>query len=68
MLAAQRGIKVLVSTVPLFIIAGFIEGFFTRYTHIGDVFRLLVIMCALAFVVFYYILLPIKRHKELENG
>ena len=68
MLAAQRGIKVLVSTVPLFIIAGFIEGFFTRYTHIGDVFRLLVIMCSLAFVVFYYILLPIKRHKELENG
>ena len=67
-IAARRGIKVLVSTVPLFIIAGFIEGFFTRYTHIGDAFRLLVILSSLAFIIFYYVLLPIKRHKELGNG
>ncbi len=62
--AARRSVKVLVSTVPVFIVAGFIEGFFTRYTEVGDFIRLLVILCSLAFIVFYYVLLPIKRHRD----
>ena len=59
-----HSIKVLISTIPVFVIAAFIEGFFTRYTDIGDAFRLLVIIASLAFVVFYYVLLPIKRHRD----
>ena len=62
--AARHSVKVLVSTVPIFVLAGFIEGFFTRYTDIGDAFRLLVIFASAAFVVFYYVLLPIKRHRD----
>lgn len=64
LIAARHSIKVLISTIPVFIIAAFIEGFFTRYTDIGDVFRLMVILASLAFVVFYYVLLPIKRHRD----
>lgn len=66
--AAQRSVRVLISTIPIFIIAGFIEGFFTRYTHIGDVLRLLVICASALFVIFYYVLLPIKRHRETAAG
>ena len=64
--AARHSIKVLISTVPVFVIAGFIEGFFTRYTEIGDAIRLLVILSSLAFVIFYYVLLPIKRHRDAQ--
>ncbi len=62
--AARRAVQIVVSTVPIFIVAGFIEGFFTRYTDVGDLPRLFVIFLSLAFIVFYYILLPINRHRH----
>ena len=66
--AAQRSVRVLISTTPIFIVAAFIEGFFTRYTNIGDGLRLLVICASALFIIFYYILLPIKRHRETTAG
>lgn len=62
--AGRRSIKVLVSTLPLFIIAGFIEGFLTRYTDAGDLWRLLVILLSASFIVYYYVILPVRRHRE----
>ncbi len=59
---AKRGMKIVVGTVPVFILAGFIESFVTRHTDIGDVFRITVILLSAAFVVFYYIVLPYKRN------
>ena len=62
--AGRRSVKVLVSTIPIFIVAGFIEGFFTRFTDVGDWWRFLVILFSAAFVIFYYVILPIRRHRE----
>lgn len=59
---------ILVSTVPVFIVAGFIEGFFTRYTEVGDTLRLCVILLSLAFILYYYVVLPAKRAKEVADG
>ena len=64
LMAARRAVRVLVSTVPVFVVAAFIESFLTRYTLIGNGFRLLIIGSSAAFLVFYYILLPIKRHRD----
>ena len=58
MRGARRGLKIVVGTVPLFVVAGFIEGFFTRHTEWPDALRLTVILLSLAFVVYYYIYLP----------
>ena len=63
-MGARRSVKVLVSVVPVLMVAGFIEGFFTRFTHVGDLLRLAVILLSFAFVMFYYVYLPIKRHRE----
>lgn len=61
---AKRGLKILISTLPLFILAGFIESFLTRHTQIPDFIRLIVILLSLAFIIYYYIYLP----KTLKHG
>ena len=61
---AKRGLKIVIGTIPIFVIAGFIESYVTRHTHIGDAFRLSVILLSAAFVIWYFVVLPYKRHKK----
>ena len=55
---ARRGLRIVVGAVPVFVVAAFIEGFFTRHTEWPDLLRLGIILCSLAFVIYYYIILP----------
>ena len=57
---AKRGMKIVVGTVPVFILAGFIESFATRHVEWPAWLRLLIILASLAFVIYYFILLPRK--------
>lgn len=59
--AARRGVKIVIGTVPIFILAGFIEGFVTRHTDLPDFVRLSIIALSLAFILYYYIYLPNKK-------
>jgi uncharacterized membrane protein SpoIIM required for sporulation len=61
---AKRGLKIVIGTVPLFCIAGFIESFLTRHTEYPDVFRLTIILLSAAFIVYYYIILPYLRNRN----
>ena len=65
---AKRGMKIVVGTVPIFIMAGFIEAFITRHTELNNFIRLGIILVSLAFVVYYFIYLPYKRNYHLENA
>ncbi len=65
---AMRGLKIVVGTVPLFIVPGFIEGFFTRHTEWPYTLRLAIILSSLAFVIFYYIGLPHIITKKLRTN
>lgn len=58
---AKRGLKIVIGTLPIFILAGFIEGFLTRHTHLPTLLRLSVIGLSLAFILYYYIYLPNKQ-------
>lgn len=65
---AKKGLKMVVGTVPIFIMAGFIEGFITRHTELPDLLRLGLILTSLAFIIFYYIYLPNrKKHGITET-
>jgi len=69
--SAKRGLKLVVGTVPVFIVAGFIEGFFTRHVEWPLAVRLSIIAASLAFILGYYIYLPYKIHygtKREENS
>ncbi|MGB5819439.1 MAG: stage II sporulation protein M [Saonia sp.] len=63
MKGAKDGLKVVISTVPFFIIAGFIEGFITRYSNMPPWLAFLIIGSSLLLIIFYYIIYPILLNK-----
>jgi len=63
---AKDGLKILISTIPFFIIAGFLEGFVTRQTHMPDWLALLIIGGSLYLILFYYVFYPLQLHKKLN--
>lgn len=64
---ARRGLKIVIGTVPVFIMAGFIEGFVTRHTELPDALRLGLILVSLAFILFYYIYLPNRKQHGITE-
>lgn len=62
--SARRGIQLMVGIVPIIILAGFIEGFFTRYTEVSPVVRGGFILACLAFVLGYFVWYPRYRAKR----
>lgn len=64
MKGAKDGLKIVVSTIPLFIVAGFIEGFITRYgEQMHWTLAYGIIFLSLFIIVYYYIIYPIALHK-----
>ncbi|WP_276165897.1 stage II sporulation protein M [Zobellia alginiliquefaciens] len=60
----QNGLKIMMSTVPFFIIAGFLEGFVTRHTEMPDALAILIITGSLALILFYYVIYPNRLNKK----
>lgn len=56
--SAKRGLKIVIGTVPVFIVAAFIEGFFTRHYEWPRSVKLAVIAASACFIVFYYFIYP----------
>ena len=63
----KAGLKIMVSTIPFFIIAGFLEGFVTRHTEMPDWLAIFIILTSLSAIVFYYIIYPIRITKKLRK-
>ena len=57
-MGAKRGVKIIAGLIPIFIIAGFLESFVTRYTEMPVWASLVIILGSLAFVIFYFIIYP----------
>ncbi|HEX7415199.1 MAG TPA: stage II sporulation protein M [Bacteroidia bacterium] len=63
-IGAKNSLKIIVGIVPIFIVAGFLESFVTRYTNMPLWFSLLIILGSLAFVVGYFVLYPMYLSKK----
>lgn len=63
----KDGLKIVVSTVPFFIVAGFLEGFVTRLTFMPDWLAILIISLSLFAILFYYVFYPSIIYKKYQN-
>lgn len=69
MKGAKDGLKIVVSTIPFFIVAGFIEGFITGYgAQMPWFIAYGIIFLSLFIIVYYYVIYPIALHKVLYKS
>ena len=66
--AVRKGLKIIIGLIPIFIVAAFFEGFLTRHTEFPYFIRATVIALSLAFIVWYFFLLPNKIYKKLVQN
>lgn len=64
--AAKQASKVLISTVPFFIVAGFLEGFVTRHYQVSIWLSLLIIVVSGIAIIYFYLIKP--RRMALQYG
>ena len=64
MKGVKDGLKIMLSTIPFFIIAGFLEGFVTRHTEMPNWLALSIILLSFTGIVYYYGYYPIKIHRK----
>lgn len=61
--SARRGLKILLGTVPIFVIAGLLESYLTRHTETPDIIRALFILLCLLAVLSYFVVYPLYRQR-----
>ena len=68
----KTGLKIFIATTPFTIVAGFIEGFITRYAkEMPDVLNYLIIFGTLFCIIYYFFIYPKKvsnKHTNLLNS
>lgn len=66
-MGAKRGMKIVIGLVPLFILAGFIEAFITRYEFMPAAIKLVIIGLSACLILFYFVWYPYKLART-RNG
>ena len=64
--SARQGLKLIIGLVPIFMAAGLLESFVTRYTEMPTVLSVRIIGASAAFLLWYFVALPIRCHREDE--
>ncbi len=63
-IAAKRGLRIFLGTVPLFIIAGMLESFVTRFTGMPAMLKVGIIVSSLLFIFWLFIFYPWLRYAQ----
>ena len=60
----KDGLKLMIGLVPVFIVAAFLEGFVTRYSHMPMLLSISILAGSLFFVIWYFVVYPIQLEKK----
>ena len=63
-IGTRKGIKILISTFPITIVAALIESYLTRHTEMPAVWKGLLIFASFTFILLYFVIYPYLRHKR----
>jgi len=63
----KDGVKLMIGLVPIFIVAAFLEGFVTRYSTMPIWLSISILLGSLFFVVWYFIVYPIRLEKKMRS-
>jgi uncharacterized membrane protein SpoIIM required for sporulation len=64
----KDGVKILISTFPFTMAAGFLEGYVTRYSNtMPNWLSVGIILVTLSIISFYYLIYPYLLHKKLKQ-
>ncbi|HXU25705.1 MAG TPA: stage II sporulation protein M [Bacteroidia bacterium] len=66
-IGARNSLKIIIGIVPVFIVAGFLESFVTRYTNMPLWLSLFIILGSLTCVVGYFIVYPLYVSKKMST-
>ena len=64
--SAQMAVIIFLGVIPATLFAALIESYLTRYTEIPDLFRGMFILFAFGFMLFYYVIYPIRKFRGSE--
>lgn len=64
-IGSKEGLKIIVSLVPIFITAGFLESFVTRFTGMPIYLSLTIIISSAIFVIWYFVIYPYRIFHNL---
>jgi uncharacterized membrane protein SpoIIM required for sporulation len=64
---AKKGIKIIIGLIPVFICAGFLESFVTRYSQMPRWLSLSIIISSFLFITWYFIVYPIAKKSLVKN-
>ncbi len=64
---AKQGVKIVVGLIPVFIAAGFLESFVTRYSNMPMWLSLSIIGVSLTFIIWYFIVYPIRLNNKAQK-
>jgi len=64
---ARDGVIILVSLIPVFVVAAFFEGFITRYYTMPMVLSSFILLLSAAYIAWYYIIYPLQVSKRVRE-
>jgi uncharacterized membrane protein SpoIIM required for sporulation len=63
-ISARRGMNMLLGTLPIFVVAGFLEGYVTRHTEMPDEVKWAIILTSLSIILGYFVIYPFRVAKR----
>jgi len=60
----KQSFLLMIGIIPLILMAAFIEGYITRYSFLPLMVKFLLIIICLAFVIYFFIVLPYKKRNS----
>jgi uncharacterized membrane protein SpoIIM required for sporulation len=65
--AAKESVKIIISLVPIFVVAAFFEGFITRHTEMPLWLSISILLSSAGFITWYFIVYPIRLSRKIKR-